>query len=215
LFIAMKLNNLFNLIIVITSVYFLFSVPGIFYGQAPENSDPDNPEIKIVEQALKNYDKKKQNKEEEFKAQLNSQLAQATKAWIANMEKIRYNQLDNIIEQDWDKQPRSAMIMPFNNEYYLRGYKYNTIDSNIVKTESLNPEYKGIVTIKEGLYAEISHHSNVSDLKPYLYTVINTCALSFVYKNDDFELINTDRKMESKVNEMSSEARKEWLWRSL
>ena len=89
------------------------------------------------------------------------------------------------------------------------------IDSDIIITESMNPIYKAIVLIKEELYAEMAHHSNVSDLKPYLYTVTNLCTLNFVYDNDDFELINRNIKMESKVNEMPNEARKEWLWHYL
>ena len=193
----------------------LFSATERFYGQEAANSDSNNAAIKIVEQALKNYDTKKQDEEEGFKTKLNFRLEQATKAWIAAMEKTRHNQLDNIVGQDWDKQPRTAMILPFNYVYYLRGYEYSLTSSDIIKTESLNPVYKGIVIVKETLYAEISHHSNVSDLKPYLYTVTNTCTLNFIYKDEKFELVNTDTKMESKVNEMSSRARKEWLWQGL
>ena len=210
--IDIRSNKIFDFIIFLTPLYFLFSVSTSVYGQAQENNDDNAGTIKVIEQALKNYDTKKQNEEEAFKVHLNSLLDQAAKDWIANIEKTRYNQLDNVVDQDWDKQPRNAMIMPFNNEYYLRGYKYSVTNSNIIKTESVNPVYKGIVAIKEVLYAEKSHHSNVSDVKQYLYTVTNICTLNFIYMDDKFELINTDISMESKVNEVSNEIRKEWQW---
>ena len=131
------------------------------------------------------------------------------------MENTRYNQLDTIIDQNWDKQARIEILLPTKFGYYLRGYKYSVVDSDIIKTEAMNPPYKAVVIIKEELYVEMTHHSNISDIKPYLYTVTSICTLNFAYKNNDFELINTGIKIESKVNEMPSEARKEWLWHYL
>ena len=211
----MRSNKIFDFIILLIALYFLFSASKSVYAQPQEGNNENAGTIKVIEQALKNYDTKKQGEEEAFKVHLNSLLVQATKEWTDNIEKTRYNQLDNVIGQDWDKLSRTAMIMPFNNEYYLRGYKYSVADSDIIKTESVSPVYKGVVVIKEELYAEKSHHSNISDIKQYLYTVTNICTLNFIYKDDKFELINTDIAMESKVNEISNEVRKEWLWQHL
>ncbi len=211
----MRLNSRFNFIFFVIVAYLLIIVPEVLYGQTQENGDENSSAIKIIEQALKNYDSKKQNEQEEFKTHLNSRLDQVTKSWIADMENTRYNQLDTIIDQNWDKQPRTEILLPTKFGYYLRGYKYSIVDSDIIKTESMNPPYKAVVIVKEELYAEMTHHSNVSDIKPYLYTVTSICTLNFAYKDNDFELINTDTKIESKVNEMPSEARKEWLWHYL
>ncbi|MDD5561374.1 MAG: hypothetical protein PHT50_04495 [Candidatus Omnitrophica bacterium] len=211
----MRTNKTFDFAISLAALYFLSSILIPAYAQPQENGNENTGTIKVIEKALQNYDTKKQNEEETFKVHLNSLLGQATKAWIANMEKTRYSQLDNVIGQDWDKQPRTAMILPFDYNYYLRGYEYSVSNSDIIKTESISPVYKGIVVVKEILYAEKSHHSNVSDIKQYLYTVTNLCTLNFIYMDDKFELINTDTRMESKINEMSNEARKEWLWQRL
>ncbi len=211
----MRSNSGFYFIIYVIAAYFLFIVPQAIYGQEPEGSKEDSGTIKVVEQALKNYDTKKQSEQEDFKTQLSFRLGQATKAWVAEMEKTRYNQWDTVIEQDWDKQARIAMILPVNYVYYLRGYKYSVVDSDIIKSESLNPTYKAVVNVKEELYAERSHHGNISDIKPYLYTVTHIYTLNFIYKNNDFTLVSSDAKMESMINEISSEVRKEWLWRWL
>lgn len=200
-----------DLIIYAAVCLFLF-LPPLLYGQSQDENGGKNETVKIVEQALNDYDTKKQNKQEEFKALLNSHLDKAAKTWIEKMENSRHKQLDSVVEQDWDKQARTAVILPASYKYYLRGYKYNVVDKDIIKTESLSPVYKGIVNIKEELYAEISHHSNVSDLKQYLYTVTSLYTLNFIYMNGGFELATTDVKLESKVNEMSDEARREWLW---
>ena len=110
---AIRTNKGFDFIIsAIIVAYCIFINPLEFYGQDPENSDENSKTIKIVEQALKNYDSKKQNEEEKFKTLLNSRLEKKTKTWIADMENTRYKQLDTIFEQDWDKQPRTAILLP-------------------------------------------------------------------------------------------------------
>jgi hypothetical protein len=65
-----------------------------------------------IEQALKDYEKEKQEKQGELTAQLNFQLGHATETWITAMEKEKDGQLGKFIEQDWDKQPRTAIILP-------------------------------------------------------------------------------------------------------
>ena len=108
----MRLNSGFNFIFSVIATYFLIIAPDLIYGQTPENGDGNSSAIKIIEQALKNYDSKKQNEQEEFKTHLNSRLDQVTKSWIADMENTRYNQLDTIIDQNWDKQPRTEILLP-------------------------------------------------------------------------------------------------------
>ncbi len=204
-----KIANLKISIIIILGLSIL---PQAFYAQPSDALKETNETKTAVEQALKDFETKKQNEQDELRAQLNFRLGQATENWLSATEEKRKEQLGRVIPQDWDKQARVAMILPVNYEYYLRGYKYSVTDNDIFKTESVVPTYKATVIIIEELYAEKSHHSNVSDIKPYLYTVTNICTLSFIYNNGEFSLLNSDTKMESMVNEISSQARKEWLW---
>jgi len=208
-------KKVFNLKIIIIIILGLSILPPAFYAQPADTVKENNETKTVVKEALKDFEAQKQNEQDELKAQLNFRLGQATENWLTSAEENRKKELGTVIVQDWDKQARIAMILPVNYEYYLRGYKYSVTDSDIFKTESIVPTYKARVTIKEELYAEKSHHSNVSDIKPYLYTVINTCTLNFIYNNGEFSLSNSETKMESMVNEISSDVRKEWLWQWL
>jgi len=197
-------------------LFLTFSLCFFAENSSAEDTNNQPGEVKtMVEQELKIFELKKQNDNDEFKAMLSRKLKTAAEDWVDLTKKERDNQLDTVIPQGWDKQTRTAMILPTNNTYYLRGYKYDIIDSDIFKSQSINPTYKAVVLVKEELYVEKSHHSNISDIKLYLYTVTNTCTLNFIYRNDDFNLLGCDRKLESMVNEVSSEVRKEWLWQWL
>jgi len=208
----MRLKKAFNLTIIAVAICFIFAFLKVSRAQKQENPQEGGGAKTVIEQALKNYDTQKQNEQEEITAQLNFRLGQATESWLTSSEKNRENQLGTFIEQNWDKQPRTAMILPpVRYDYYLRGYKYSITDSDVIKTSSMTSLYKGVVVVKEELYAEKYHHPNISDTSLYFYTVTNIYTLDFVYKADEFTLVNSDSKMESIVNEIPSEARKEWL----
>jgi hypothetical protein len=210
-----KSKKVLGLKVSVIIIFCLFIHPRAFYAQDPDIPKELEGTKVVVEEALRDFEAQKQNEEDELREQLNFRLGQATENWLTAAEKEQEKQLGTVVGQDWDKQSRIAMILPVNYEYYLRGYNYSVVDSDIFKTESLSPTLKAVVTIKEELYAEKSHHSNVSDIKPYLYTVTNIYTLNFIYKNDEFILANSSVKMESMVNEISSQVRKEWLWQWL
>ena len=176
-----------------------------------DTSKDGNETKTVIEQALKSYETQKQNTQDELTAQLNFRLGQATEAWLSLAEKNRESQLGTFIEQNWDKQARTYMITPVRYDYYLRGYKYSVTDSDVIKTDSMTSPYKAIVVITEAIYAEKYHHPNISDSNLYFYTVTNIYTLDFAYRGDEFVLVNSDTKMASIVNEISSEAKKEWL----
>lgn len=191
-------------------ICFLTCLPGVSYGQDPEPSKQLNGAKTVIEQALKSYETQKQNEQNELTAQLNFRLGQATENWLTTTEKYRASQLGTFIEQDWDKQARTYMITPIHFDYYLRGYEFAVTDSDVIKTESMTSPYKALVVIKEVLYAEKYHHPNISDTRLSYYTVTNLYTLDFAYKGGEFNLVSSDSKMESIINEISNKARRDW-----
>jgi hypothetical protein len=209
----MRAKNTFNPITAAIAAYLIVIPAGTSYAQDDQDPPKEGNGTKtIIEQALKSYEKQKQNEQDEIAAQLNFRLGQATENWITSEEKQRDKQLGTFIEQDWDKQPRTAIILPpIRYEYYLRGYKYTVSDSDVIKTDSVTTPYKAIVIVKEELYAEKYHHPNTSDTKLFFYTVTNTYTLDFSYRDGEFYLVNSDNKMDGIVNEISSQARRQWI----
>jgi hypothetical protein len=200
-------NAIIKLPAAAAALFFLFA-PGHAYSQ---NTEASKEEATVIQEALKNYESQKQTQQDELIAQLNFRLGQATENWLSSMEKTRDGQLGTFIEQEWDKQARLYTITPVRYDYYLRGYNYSISDSDVIKTDSVTSPYKGVVIITEELYAEKYHHPNISDSKLYYYTVTNTYALNFAYKNDEFVLVGSKEKMNSIVNEISNEAKKYWF----
>ncbi|MDD3345044.1 MAG: hypothetical protein PHO34_01210 [Candidatus Omnitrophica bacterium] len=199
-----------NPVILILAAWLLVS-PGQAFCQENNDTDSTRGAKTAIEQALKNYEAQRQNEQDELTAQLNFRLGQATENWLDSAEKKRDGELGTFIEQDWDKQARTYMITPVRYDYYLRGYKYTVLDSDVIKTDSMTSPYKATVEVKEDLYAEKYHHPNISDSKLYYYTVTSFYTLDFVYKNDEFSLTGENCKMEGIVNEISPEARKKWF----
>jgi hypothetical protein len=209
----MQAKNTLNLITTVIAVCLITAPAGASYAQDDQASPKEGNGTKtVIEQALKNYEEQKQNEQDEIAAQLNFRLGQATESWITSIEKERDKQLGTFIEQDWDKQPRTAIILPpIRYEYYLRGYKYTVTDSDVIKTDSVTSPYKAIVIVREELYSEKYHHPNTSDTKLFFYTVTNTYTLDFSYRDGEFNLVSSDNKMDGIVNEISSQARKQWI----
>ncbi len=212
MFTEMKSRNLFNAILPAAAI-FLITFAGTVLAQDVLDKPENAKDAKVaIEQALKDYEKEKQEKQGELTAQLNFQLGQATETWITAMEKEKDGQLGKFIEQDWDKQPRTAIILPpVRYDYYLRGYRYDVNDSDVIKTESITSPYKGVVAVKEELYAEKYHHPNTSDTKLFYYTVTSIYSLEFAYKDGEFILVNSASRMENMVNSISNQARRQWI----
>jgi len=206
----MKSNKTISFTLITIAIYLFSGFCKVSYGQELDNPKEVSQERTVIEQALKNYEAQKKNEQDGLTAQLNFRLGQATETWITSTEKNRNSQLGTFIEQEWDKQARTYMITPIRFDYYLRGYEYNVSDSDVIKTDSVTAPYKAIVVIKEVLYAEKYHHPNTSDTKLHYYTVTSFYTLDFAYKDGEFILVNSNSKMESIVNEISHQARRDW-----
>ena len=205
----MKLKNvIYKVLVTVACFLFIFGTKESF--SQVQNKVEDKNEIapKSFEQALKNYDAKKQKEQEELALKLNSSLSQATNIWIIALEKDTEGKLNTLLEQSWEKLARFYPISPAHYEYYLRGYKYTLLKSDVTKTDSLTLVYKGVVIVKEELYVEKNHPVNISDVNPYFYTVGSHYNLNFEYKNEKFTLVNSDSKIVSIENNCPDEIKK-------
>jgi hypothetical protein len=181
------------------------------YAQSPETTKENGGTKTAIEQALKSYEEKKKNEQEEVAAQLNFKLGQATEEWINLAENDKQSKLNTRLEQEWDKQENIRITTPLTYEYYLRDYNYSVADSDIVKTDSVTAPYKARVIIIEELYVEKYHHPDVSDSTLYYYTVTHKYTLNFEYRNNMFVLTDSNSKMVSKANQIPDNIRRQWL----
>lgn len=162
----------------------------------------------VIEQALKNYETNKQKKQDELAKKLNFSLNQIIQNWIASAKANKESALDSRLEQSWEKLSSLYPVSPVHYEYYLRGYDYSLINSDVTKTESILAPYKATVTIKEELYVEKNHSPDISDANPYFYTVTTAYNLNLEYRKDKFVLINSDSKIVDIINYAPSAIKK-------
>jgi len=161
-----------------------------------------------IEQALKNYETYKQKEQDELANKLNFSLNQTIQNWIASARANKESALGSRLEQNWEKLSPAFPISPVPYEYYLRGYKYSLIKSDVAKTDSILTPYKATVIINEDLYVEKNHSPDISDANPYFYTVTTAYNLNLEYRQDRFVLINSDSKIVGIVNDAPSEIKK-------
>lgn len=176
----------------------------------------DTPTVKnetgiAFEQALKNYEDYKQKEQDETAKKLSADLNRAAQEWIAQAQKNKDSLVGTRLEQNWEKLALYFPISPSHYEYYLRGYKYSVIKNDIRKSDSITTPYKAALVIKEELYVEKNHSPDISDATPYFYTVTTSYDLNFEYKQDKFELINTDSKITNIENNAPEQIRKRVL----
>ena len=146
------------------------------------------------EQALKNIEAQKNQEREELTNRLGNQLNQAIDKWIDAANAQKKAQLNQIIEQNWEKLSVTFAFTPVHYDYFLRGAAYEKTKSDIIKTESLLAAYKAHAIITETLYVEKYHSPDISDADPYFFTVTNQILLSMEYVKNDFIIIGTDYK---------------------
>jgi len=174
--------------------------------EEPDKSIEKNDTAKVnFEQALKNHDAQKQSEQEELIIKLNFRLGQATENWINTAKKDKVVKLNTRLEQEWEK---LSLFPPGHYEYYLKGYKYEVVKSDVIKTDSLVSFYKAAVIVQEVLYVEKNHPPNISDINPYFYTVSTNYTLNFEYKNEKFILTSSDSKIVSSENDCPDEFKK-------
>lgn len=183
---------------------------GIFHASyAEENKPAVKTETGVViEEALKNYETYKQKEQDELAKKLNYSLNQIIQNWIASAKTNKENALGSRLEQSWEKLSSLYPVSPVHYEYYLRGYKYSLIKSDVAKTDSIISPYKATVTINEDLYVEKNHSPDISDANPYFYTVTTAYNLNLEYRQDKFVLINSDSKIVGIVNDAPGEIKK-------
>ncbi len=183
---------------------------GIFSASyAEENKPAAKTETGVViEQALKNYETYKQKEQDELAKKLNLSLNQIIQNWIASAKANKESALGSRLQQSWEKLSPVYPISPVPYEYYLRGYKYNLIKSDVAKTDSIFAPYKATVTINEDLYVEKNHSPDISDANPYFYTVTTAYNLNLEYRQDKFVLINSDSRIVDIINEAPNEIKK-------
>ena len=161
-----------------------------------------------LEDALKNYEAYRQKEQEQVAKTINLRLNQITDDWIKQAKKNKENLLGTRLEQNWEKLALSFPISPARYEYYLRGYRYNVIKNDVIKSESITSPYKAIASIKEELYVEKYHSPDISDTTPYFFTITTVYNLNFEYRQDKLELIDTDSKIVNIENSVPEKIRK-------
>lgn len=176
---------------------------------ADENKPPGKTETGVaIEQALKNYETNKQKEQDELAKKLNFSLNQIIQNWIASAKMNKESALDSRLEQSWEKLSWLYPVSPVHYEYYLRGYDYSLINSDVAKTDSILAPYKARVTIKEDLYVEKNHSPDISDANPYFYTVTTNYGLNLEYRQEKFVLINSESKIVGIINDAPDEIKK-------
>lgn len=201
----MKINFKARFILLIA--FFWIWVISIVY--AEENKPLAKTETAVTfEQALKNHEILKQQEQEELAKKLHFNLSQIIETWMTQTKTNQESALGSRLEQSWEKLSLLYPISPVHYEYYLRGYKYSLIKSDVTKTNSIVDPYKATVIIKEDLYVERNHAPNVSDANLYFYTVSTNYTLNFEYINEKFNLINSDNKVISIENKCPDEIKR-------
>ena len=200
----------FKFLFALAVVFFCSSFSPKVYAQ--DNKSADKIESSIAfEQALKNYELLKQKEQEELILKLNLALTQIVETWIAAAKIKQEGVLGSRLEQSWEKLSLIQPIAPIHYEYYLRGYKYSLIKTDLTKSNSMVDPYKAMLIIKEDLYVEKNHPANVSDLNLYFYTVSINHTLDLEYKNEKFNLVSSTAQVVSIENNCPDEIKKQRL----
>jgi len=173
--------------------------------------DTSNGSGAAFEEALKNYESYKQKEQDEVAKKINVTLNQVIEDWVAQAKQNQDNLIGNRLEQNWEKLALYFPISPVYYDYYLRGYRYNVIKDDVVKSDSITSPYKASANIREELYVEKHHSPDISDRNPYFFTVTTVYHLNFEYRQNKLELINTDKKIINIENTAPVEIKKQFL----
>jgi len=156
-------------------------------------------EVSDFEQALKNVEAKKAAERQALNLKYHEKLNLVLANWLFQREALKKSQLNAAIEQDWDKLSE-RYFSSVHSEYYLKGFNYSILSSEIKETASLTAPIKAQVVIREKIYAEQYHNPDISNIDPYCFTVISSITLNMEYRQDNFVLTGTDTEMLSKNN---------------
>ena len=151
------------------------------------------------EQALRNIETQKAAERKALILKCKEKLNLVLANWLFQREALKKSQLNGAIKQDWDRLS-DRYFSSVHSEYYLKGFNYSILSSEIKETESLTAPIKAQVVILEKIYAEKYHTPDMSNIDPYCFTVTSSITLSMEYRQDNFVVTNTDTKMMSMNN---------------
>ena len=154
------------------------------------------------EQALRNVEAKRKEERKILAEKFSTQLKHAVNEWISQAKAQKDSQMNQIVDQNWDKMGFNPPLPPGHYDFYLRGYTYDKVKSDIIDTDSLTSPYKAQVVITEKLYVERYHSPDISNVDPYFFTVTNRIDLSMEYHQDNFVVTNTEYKIISIENKV-------------
>lgn len=160
------------------------------------------------EQVLKNYETKKQKELDLLTQALTVKLNQTIDTWLNSAKSDKETKIGSRIQQNWEKLASTFRIPPGHYEYSLRGYKYNVVKKDLIKTDSLTSPYKAIIIIKEELYVEKNHSPDISNNNLYFFTITTDYNLNFEYLTEKFVLANSENKIVNIQNSAPDEIKK-------
>ncbi|MBI4706798.1 MAG: hypothetical protein HY761_02600 [Candidatus Omnitrophica bacterium] len=145
---------------------------------------------KAVEKAIKETEAEKEKKSIQLNAHLRSRLDQAISEWIRQARQIKSKDLNKLLHENWKN--IVTVTLPIPNDYYLRSYEYFVIKEECVKSDSIISPYTAAVVITEKLYVEGYHSPGISNVSPYLYTIVRPITINLKYSQDDFIVTSTE-----------------------
>jgi len=137
-----------------------------------------------IKKAVKDIEDEKAVQEQALAKELEDKLVAIINKWIIEARADKSEQLNKLQHRDWSELKR--FVSPLPHDYYLRGFAYVIIDSDVEKTNSVIAPYKAYVAIEERLFVERYHSSDASDIVQYLYTVFTPISLHLEYRDNEF-----------------------------
>jgi len=178
------------------------------FGQDLDKSTQKNDAQTAFEQALVNYEISKQKNQDELIKNLNTNLNQIAENWINQAKKEKEPSLGTRFKQNWEKLASKFPISRTHYDYYLRGYSYSMLKSDISKSDSINYPYNANLIIREDLYVERNHSPDTSNADPYFYTISTVYNLNLEYRQDKFAIINSSYEITDIKNDAPVEMKK-------
>lgn len=166
-----------------------------FCAQTPAKSSQAPDAGIALEQALKNVEAQKAEERKTLALKYKTQLTQFIDNYLAEKEARKKSQINQVIDQNWEKLPYEYNFTTLHYNYYLRGFDYNVLSSEIKETESLTAPIKAQVVIIEKVYAEKYHTPDISNVNPYFFTVTTAITLNLEFRQDNFALTGADTQI--------------------
>lgn len=191
------------IIFCLIGIFYILNFPTCLTAESGKDNSPA-----AFEDALKNYETYRQKEQSVIARKISFELNKKIEDWLTQAKKTKESLLGTRVEQNWEKLASFFPFPPAHYEYILRGYDYNVIKNDVVKTESITTPYKAPVSIEEKLYVEKYHTPDMSDITNYFFTVTTIYYLNFEYQQDKIELIHTDNKIVNIENDVPDKIRK-------